>query len=376
MVWPFKKDNPSENTRRKKFQNLGQNKLGSKKKSKKQAEPAEPAEEIEEFEDAEEYEEVAELSDDLSDFDELEESSALDALDDVGDFPELEDPDKISLDDEVDEISLEDEMESEEEIIPSNQRMGTMRIMKQNPKPPSKSAIPPLQALVNSATSKPAPTGLSDDQRKLAQALLAGGGLTHEEIEKELRGADKHDGPLGKALLNTGYVRETKLYPVLLSKYRIPRLNIQNTKIPSKTLDLISSDLANRYRAIPIEKIGSLLCLVMDNINNEEAIHAIRQATGLKIAVIQCSPEGMELTLKRYYSQPRVPQGAAEAPMAQIPLAPASGTGASTRIRALPVPQNYLSNTLPLNGRYLNVISYWHHIHVEGKRVVPEEAKL
>ncbi|RME77052.1 MAG: hypothetical protein D6785_13055 [Planctomycetota bacterium] len=384
MAWPFKK-NKDDSSKRKKFSSLNQNKLGSKRLPKKLQKKVEPVKE--EVPVEEEFEEFAEpvpfeedFEENLEEFQEslMEDPTKInldDEKEDLEDMEELEPMDDLGDLDDVDELSLDDEEKDEdEEVIPSNQRMGTMRIPRKAMVPPNPKGTVPMGAL-----SGPAPA-LREDQKKLARALIAGGGITVEEIEAELDRSGKKEGVLGKALLNTGYAKLEKLYAALLSRYRIPRLNIQNTKIPRATIQLIPAHLAHEWRVIPIEKIGNILCVAMDNIYNEKSIVAVRHHTGCKIVVLQCSPEGMELTLKRYYPDPTPPKAqeevalsspsAPKTPSVQPSPSPSNGVV----VRAIPLSQ--VPSCQPLQGRYFNVKDHWIHIHVKGERVVPEEAKL
>ena len=385
MVWPFKKDKDGRKTRRRRFQSLSQNKLGSRRRKEEEVEiPLSSPEEVEQvsenLEDLEELkEEELEKIEDLEELEEVEELEELEeieedfALKEKEEFPgldklkkgeeDLEDLDE-DLDDEdlddVDELSLEEEEEEEEEeIIPSGKRIGTMRIQQK----PTSSPVP-MKVLAGEGGGKK----LTEEQKKLARILLACGGVTQEEVERELDAAGKKDSVLGKGLMSMGFVSEEKLYPLLLAKYRTPKLNIQNTKVPSATLRLLSARDAHRLRVIPIEPIGKILCVALDDLK-EEKIVELRKLTGMKIIPLLCSKEGMDFALQRFY--PHVEEEKEEEVVPQVT------TGEQKVIQAIPISTNDVQGAIPLRGgRYCNVAAHWMHIHWKGLPVVPEEAKL
>lgn len=393
MVWPFKKKPSPPSNRKRKFSGLSGNKFG---KPKDQGEEEE--EYVDESANIEEdsFEEIPmNMPDDMDfddEFDSGEEIPMSIPLDDD------DDDDDFDLDDEVDEINLDDELDrdstDDEEVIPSSGGMGTMRMSKTGGGQPPAGMKRPTAPGAMAGGSGPQRAPLTEDQIKLGRALLAGGTLTKEEIQQELVSSGKKDGVLGKVLLNTGYVEEQKVIHTLLARYRIPRLNIQNTKIPNSTLDLINTDFAKKHRMIPIEKIGNIICVAMDNIHNSQALLELREATGYKVCVLQCSPEGMEFTLKRYYAQPRGPQtmGRVPAPAAPsagqpapaAPTAPAAGgqqqaqepAAVATAISITAVPLQQQVPGANFTGRNVDVMAQWFHIHLSGKPVVPEEAVL
>lgn len=227
----------------------------------------------------------------------------------------------------------------EKDTIPRSERMGTMTLKAQN--------IP------ESSPPTAENSSLNEYQKNLAQSLLAAGALSTEELEDELNSAGKKDSPLGRALLKSGYVRAEKLYRAVLSKFRLPRLNLKNTKIPSSALKLLPAALARELRVIPIEQIGSLLCVVTDNVANFPAIESLRLHTKSKIALLQCSREDLEEALEKYYS-----------------------SSGPVPVQIQGIPFSFKQQAQEVAGRYLDWRSCWERVHLHGAPVVPWEARL
>lgn len=194
----------------------------------------------------------------------------------------------------------------------ASQRMGKSAL----PMPPAPQAAPQPQAPppvapppAEAPASAPPPardidTTSIEGQRKLARVLLAAGALTREGLESELKAAGKVEGVLGKALLKAGYASEEALVGPLTGGYRLPKINIKNTKIPLDTIRLIPEEVARRHQVLPIERIGNLMVIVTPNVQDPAAIDAVRMAIGgLRVALIQCGPEGFLEVVDGYYSR-------------------------------------------------------------------------
>lgn len=316
-------------------------------------------------------ESVEELEDDIpldSSADEVEQEPELEALDEQLEEVDLEEDE----DDEVEEIELDLPKET---VIPGNQIMGTMRLETQEE-----------EGGVSARLKK--------EERALARSLLFSGALSKEEVEQAVQESNKANTPIGKALLNTGFAKESKLLQALLSNhYKLPNINLINTKIPGWVLKLIPGDVARECRAIPLEKVGHILCVVMDDVFNHQAMERLRYATKSKLFFLRCSKEAMDEALKKYYPPTAAsasvgpPASAAPSPSTGMggPPAPASPFGPPQPPRVPPQPLRALrplalsasvGPSQPVQGRAKCFAFHWYHIHYYGRAVVPEEARL
>ncbi|RMG18148.1 MAG: hypothetical protein D6731_02830 [Planctomycetota bacterium] len=175
------------------------------------------------------------------------------------------------------------------------------------------------------------------DKLAIGRALLAGGPVTHEALERELERSGKGGGALGKALLQSGFPREEELVALLLGRLRIPRINARNTKIPLETIRLLPHDVARRCRCLPLDRIGGILVVVTPDLGNEEALAEVRRASGSLVTPIQCAPDGFEEIIDDYYRQLTASGLAPAEPAASArPAAAPSGTR-NGAVAAVPV---------------------------------------
>ncbi len=160
------------------------------------------------------------------------------------------------------------------------------------------------------------------DRLKIGRALLAGGPITQQGLQRELERSGKGGSVLGKALLQSGFPSEEELIALVLQRLRIPKINARNTKIPLETIRVVPEAVAKQCKVLAIDQIGNILVVVTPELGDEQAIAEVRKATGLLVTPIQCAAEGFDAIVGEYYQR-----------LAQSGLAPvqpvATGGGAA-----------------------------------------------
>lgn len=179
------------------------------------------------------------------------------------------------------------------------------------------------------------------DKLKIGRALLTGGPVTQEALQRELDRSQKSQSVLGKALLQSGFPREEDLIVPLLSGLRIPRINAKNTKIPLETIRLLPQEIALRNRILPLDQMGALLIVVTPDVANEDGLAEVRQVTGMTVFPIQsdsktCTAEEFEGIVKDYYRR-LAESGMSVAPSPVFQQGGAHAPGTNGTVRAIPI---------------------------------------
>ncbi len=150
------------------------------------------------------------------------------------------------------------------------------------------------------------PAPLSDKQKQLAASLLSAGVVTQEFLSAQLKKAGRQAGALGKALLQSGYVKEDDILAILVRQHKIPSIKIAKTKIPLDTVATLPEEVARKHKAIVLERLDDLLVVVTTQLFNGDAIAALRKETGCKIAMIACKDApAFEAALDDFYGRLR-----------------------------------------------------------------------
>lgn len=145
----------------------------------------------------------------------------------------------------------------------------------------------------------------------LGRSLLAEGPLSREFLHKQLAVGGKAESYLGRLLAQTSAPTEADLFDLLTRNYQVPEVDLKKCRVSVAAARSVPRETAFKYKVVPIDRIGDLLCVAFADKPNPNAIEAVRRATGLRVKAIRCPSHHIALLLRRLY-----PTGAA-APAAQ-----------------------------------------------------------
>jgi hypothetical protein len=135
----------------------------------------------------------------------------------------------------------------------------------------------------------------------LGRCLLAEGPLSREFLERQLAVGGKADSYLGRVLAQTHAPAESDLFDVLTRDYQIPDVDLKKCKVHVAAARSLPREIALKYKIVPIDRIGDLLCIVFSEKPNPNAIEAVRRATGLRVKALRCPPHHILMLLRRLY---------------------------------------------------------------------------
>ncbi len=143
-------------------------------------------------------------------------------------------------------------------------------------------------------------------RKRIGELLLEAGVIDRFQLESALVHQRQWGGPLGRILVDNGFVSEALLMKSLASQLRLPLLNLDQQHIHEKVIEQLPADLAETYNVIPVrvqfqEGRGSILFLAMADPTNVEAIDAVQFRTGKRVSPV-LAPEGqLERAIRRHY---------------------------------------------------------------------------
>jgi hypothetical protein len=178
-----------------------------------------------------------------------------------------------------------------------------------------------LRQLEAEAAPQPPVIALDSDEPPdpvLAQSLLAEGPVTQEFIERQVRVAGKSDSPLGRLLARVQAPREADLFALLAARYQAPEVDLKRCKVHVPTARSIPREIALKYKMVPIDRVGDLVCVVFSGEPSPKGIEAIRRETGARVKALRCQAHHLQILLRRLY--------------ATRPAAPASGDKATPAV--------------------------------------------
>lgn len=176
-----------------------------------------------------------------------------------------------------------------------------------------------LRELERLPTRRPAPQPAAEEKPvdpNLGRHLLAEGPVTREFLKQQLAVSGKAETYLGQVLARIPVPAEDKLFRLLAAGHEIPMVDLKQCKIMASVARSLPIDLVRKYRMVPIELFGDLLCVVFAGEVNPKATEAVRRATGLRVKALRCPPHHLELLVRRLVHE------AAAAPAAPAPQTP------------------------------------------------------
>lgn len=136
----------------------------------------------------------------------------------------------------------------------------------------------------------------------LGKLLLERGLINLSQLEIALEEQKQTGQPLGRTLIELGFVKEQAVLDILGIQAGIKPINLDELEIAKNVIDKVPASVARLYEVIPIEIKGDVLTIVMVDPLNVNIIDDMRFMLGLEIKRGSASKEQIERALKKYYS--------------------------------------------------------------------------
>ncbi|HHW95889.1 MAG TPA: type IV-A pilus assembly ATPase PilB [Oligoflexales bacterium] len=104
-------------------------------------------------------------------------------------------------------------------------------------------------------------------------------------------------------LAKLGYLEESQLINFLSRQYGVPSINLDEMEISDDVIKLVTKDVAQRHKLVPIARQGAILIVAMSDPGNIYAMDDIKFLTGLNVEVVVASETSIIAALERYYGK-------------------------------------------------------------------------
>ena len=123
---------------------------------------------------------------------------------------------------------------------------------------------------------------------------------------QQLRSAQDDQAASGQNLSYTlaklGYISDGEITNFLSTQYRLPAINLDEYEIDAEVIKLVSRDVAEKHKIIPVSRSGSALIVAMADPTNLHAIDDIKFLTGFNVEPVVASETAIASATERYYS--------------------------------------------------------------------------
>ena len=136
---------------------------------------------------------------------------------------------------------------------------------------------------------------------KLGEMLLKVGMITERQLQEALEGQKRNGGKLGYNLVRLGVVKEEDLTQLLSEQYGVPSINLRHFEIDSSVIQLIPSEVSQKYLVIPVNRTGATLTIAMADPTNVFAMDDIKFMTGYNVEPVVASETAIREAIESYY---------------------------------------------------------------------------
>jgi type IV pilus assembly protein PilB len=106
---------------------------------------------------------------------------------------------------------------------------------------------------------------------------------------------------LGATLAKLGYISDGEITNFLSAQYRVPAVNLEEYEIDQEVLKLVSREVCDKHKIIPVSRAGSSLIMAMADPTNLHAIDDIKFLTGFNVEPVVASETAIQAAVERYY---------------------------------------------------------------------------
>jgi type IV pilus assembly protein PilB len=137
-------------------------------------------------------------------------------------------------------------------------------------------------------------------QQQVEDSLVKDNIITAEELASVKEKADETKKPFMSLLVEEGHITNEQLVKYSAEANNLPYVNLLTSEVQQSVLDLLPSDVAEHYMAVPLGEIQHRLVVAMLDADNVQAVDFLTNKIGRPLKVYAASEEGIRAVLKQY----------------------------------------------------------------------------
>ena len=136
---------------------------------------------------------------------------------------------------------------------------------------------------------------------KLGEMLLKAGLIDQAQLTEALQSQKANGEKLGFNLVQLGFVQEDDITQLLSEQYGVPSINLRHFEIEESVINLIPSEVAQKYLVVPVNRTGATLTISMADPTNVFAMDDIKFMTGYNVEPVVASEIAIREAIDKYY---------------------------------------------------------------------------
>jgi type IV pilus assembly protein PilB len=143
---------------------------------------------------------------------------------------------------------------------------------------------------------------MSTPTNRLGELLVREKLISLQQLRQAQEEQRKSGQNLGYALAKLGYISDGEITSFLSTQYRVPAVDLDEYEIDPDVTRLVSRDVCDKHKIIPISKSGAALVVAMADPTNLHAIDDIKFLTGFNVEPVVASETGITAAIERAYN--------------------------------------------------------------------------
>jgi type IV pilus assembly protein PilB len=140
-------------------------------------------------------------------------------------------------------------------------------------------------------------------QRRLGQILIDLGYITDDQLWDILEEQkNSPDELIGQIAIRMGHVTEDQVTEALAEQWGMVVINLKETNIPAKVLELVPQTMAEIYRIMPISIKDDILTVAMADPQNVMALDDLRNLLGMEVRGSVSNERDVEEAISNHYA--------------------------------------------------------------------------
>ncbi len=138
--------------------------------------------------------------------------------------------------------------------------------------------------------------------KRLGELLVREKLISLQQLRQAQEEQRKTGANLGYALAKLGYISDGEITHFLSTQYRVPAVNLDEHELDPDVIKLVTREVADKYKIIPLSRSGSTLVVAMADPTNLHAIDDIKFLTGLNVEPVVASESAITQVIERAYT--------------------------------------------------------------------------
>jgi type IV pilus assembly protein PilB len=140
-------------------------------------------------------------------------------------------------------------------------------------------------------------------KKLVGEILIDSGVITRTQLEEALARQKETKKLLGETLVEMGYAFEEDIAGAVSAQYRIPYLPLKHHEVDRELLNLIPREVALRHRCFPVDKVGGVLTVAMEDPLDARAVEEIESESQCKVLCYVSTPSEILAAIEEHYGR-------------------------------------------------------------------------